>query len=359
MIAEIKILYLCDFDLSRNTGKERATRQKLNALNNKVSYLKVISNQYKNPFLRLLSIIFLDLNAAIHIILKRPDWFISRGYAGFISMLVAKFLGVVTIREIHANAIEESNLLPYTGLKLRVIKLMAHLAHRIDIEADVRIFNHPDLLTWYQGNNLTGEYDFYTYNGFDPESRSDLSKSDARKKFGFTESEKIIVFVGAASKWHGVDYLIELQQEFVNNGDGIKIVFGGGNTKEFDPHGFCKNFTPLDDIECAQLIRAADFCALTVRSNRVSPGSPLKLYDYIANERFILAQSETNGYSDQVELFSIGSSVDFTDSIKARKQILDAFNCRWPLTYPKCKATWSDRMDEWVYGIYNISTKLG
>src|SRR5690606_4830920 len=103
---------------------------------------------------------------------------------------------------------------------------------------------------------------------------------------------RIVVFVGAASKWHGVEYLVELQREFDQRGENIKVVVGGGDIAEFDKEGRCINFTPLGDQGCAELIRAADFCLLPVKQNRLSPGSPLKLYDYIANERLVFAQKE-------------------------------------------------------------------
>jgi|AntDeeMinimDraft_5_1070356.scaffolds.fasta_scaffold07094_2 glycosyltransferase involved in cell wall biosynthesis len=351
MPLNVKVLYLCDFDLSKDTGKDRATNQKLRALSSKVFSLKVISNNFKGSFFRLLSVVLLDLKALTYIVTKRPDWFISRGYAGMLSVLVAKALGVLTIREVHANALQESSLLPYRGIKLWTIKKMAYLSHKIDTSADVRIFNHPDLLEWYRKSGFAGPKDFYTYNGYDPESKCNISKFDARKIFGFERSDKIIVFVGSASKWHGVDYLVKLQKEFNVHDDNVKIAFGGGNIAEFDPEGLCVSFSPLSDEGCAQLVRAADFCALPVKSNRVSPGSPLKLYDYIVNERFILAQSDTNGYSDEVERFSIGVPIDFTDSIGARRQILSALQTDWSRNYPMCPVSWSDRMDEWVEGI--------
>jgi glycosyltransferase involved in cell wall biosynthesis len=266
-------------------------------------------------------------------------------------LLAAKSQGILTVREVHANALEESSLLPYRGFNLWVIKRMAHLAHKIDISADIRIFNHPDLFEWYRKRGHSGSKDFYTYNGYDPEKKCNISKFDARKIFGFEENDKIIAFVGAASKWHGVDYLVKLQKEFNVHDDNVKIVFGGGNISKFDPEGLCVNFSPLGDDECAQLVRAADFCVLPVKANRVSPGSPLKLYDYILNERFVLAQSDTNGYSDEVERLSIGVAVDFKNSVGARKEILSALQSDWSGKYPVCPVSWSDRMNEWIDGI--------
>ena len=347
-----KILYLCDFDLTRNSGKDRATRQKLAALRECVSFLKVISNGFGKRY-RIAAVFLLDLKACYSLINYKPDLFISRGYSGLLSIFLSKILRITTVREVHASAIEELNLLPYKGFKLKVIESMTKLSHYLDCLSDIRIFNNPDLLEYYRKSGLATDKDFYVYNGFDPNSRSALSKSEARKKFELGESEKLIVFIGSASKWHGVDYLVELQKEFNNYGDDIKIIFGGGDVSEFDPCSVCLNISPLEDENCSDLIRAADFCALPVKSNRVSPGSPLKLYDYIANDRHVFAQRDTNGYSDEVERLSVGYQVDFTNPSETRLTIISAFKAHAHKSFNDVKATWSDRMREWLRGMSN------
>lgn len=351
MATNVKVLYLCDFDLSRGTGKDRATFQKVRALEKKVEKLKVVSHTFGGPLFRFFSIFLLDLKATFFILLERPDWLISRGYVGFFTQSVSKFLGVTTVREVHAFALEESSLLPYSGLKSKVISLLARLANKIDLSADIRIFNHPDLLAWYEDQGMAGKSDFFVYNGFDYSAKCNLSKAKARTKFGFKEKDRIVVFTGAASKWHGVEYIIELKRFLNVHEDNIVFAFGGGDISSFDPDRLCVNFSPLDERGCAELICAADFCALPVKHNRVSPGSPLKLYDYIVNERYVLAQSGTKGYSDEVLRFGIGKEVDFTSKDKARTALLEAFDADWPECYPKCPVSWSDRMDLWIEGI--------
>jgi hypothetical protein len=54
----VRILYLCDFDLSRGTGKDRATLQKLQALEGKVDQLRVVSHTFGGAFFRLLSFFY-------------------------------------------------------------------------------------------------------------------------------------------------------------------------------------------------------------------------------------------------------------------------------------------------------------
>ncbi|WP_141202190.1 glycosyltransferase family 4 protein [Oceanimonas doudoroffii] len=351
MKIDLRILYLCDFDLKRKSGKDRATYQKLTALSSRVNSLEVISCPFRNPILRFLSVFLLDIKSFFYLLFMRPDVFISRGRCGFFTLMLAKLFNISSVREVHSNAVEESTLLPYKGLKLILVKITSYISHKLDVWADVRIFNHPDLLCWYQSHSLAKKYDFFVYNGFSPSSHSTLSKSDARIRFNIPEEEKVLVFVGSASQWHGVEYVVNLQEQFNLHGDNIKIYFGGGDISAFDKFGFCTNFTPLDDKGCADLIRAADFCLLPVKKNRISPGSPLKLYDYIANERFVIAQSESDGYSDEVERHGVGFSVNFLCPEEARIKIIEELSKEWPSVFPTCKVTWSDRMEEWIDGI--------
>ena len=350
----VRVLYLCDFNLSRFSGKDRATRQKLSALRSKVSEFYLVSDESKSFFSRCFSIFFLDIKAAMVLLRCKPNVFISRGYCGFIGILVAKLMSVITIREVHANAIEEAHLLPYHGLKLLLIKWLARWAHMLDLWVDVRIFNHPDLLSYYEDKKWTKKNDFYTYNGFDADSKSCIVKKDARIKFGIPLDAKVIVFVGAASKWHGVDYLVNLKRCFDEHKDNVEVVFGGGNICQFDPDNICVNISPLDDNGCAELIRSSDLCALPVKNNRVSPGSPLKLYDYIVNERFVLAQSCTNGYSDEVERLGVGVAVDFSCPEAARLDILQALTFFESKEYPECAVSWDDRVDIWLRKIDSL-----
>ena len=116
-----------------------------------------------------------------------------------------------------------------------------------------------------------------------------------------------------------------------------------------------KNITPLDDRESANLIKVADACLLPVKNNRVSPGSPLKLYDYIVNDAWVIAQENTNGYSDEVDTYGIGIVTDFTNPQKARNDILNFLTTLSDSPkYPSVDLSWNIRMSEWITIIENF-----
>ena len=67
------------------------------------------------------------------------------------------------------------------------------------------------------------------------------------------------------------------------------------------------------------MIIAADACLLPVKNNRISPGSPLKLYDYISNNKPVIAE-DIIGYSDEVLKYNFGLSVNFEKTKETRKK---------------------------------------
>ena len=347
----LKIFYACDFSLNKSSGKNRATRQKLDALSAKADVDLSIFSVKVDTF-SIFSVLKNEILLIFKIHKNNPDVLITRGVSGVLVTLFRKYFKVKLVREVHAAGLEELKLLPFKGIKkwLAYIKLRVSLF--LDCKASLRIFNHPNLMNWYLSNYRIKGASSFVYNGFDPSSKSLIDRSEARERFNFSTTTRYLVFTGAASKWHGVNFLVKLQRCFNENGDDIRIVCGGGTMAPYDPEELCINFTPLDDAGCADLIRAGDACLLPVANVRISPGSPLKLYDYILNERPVIAQSDQIGYSDEVELFNIGIVTDFEDPQSTRQKIIEYLDHEHRANagggYPVCNVSWSDRMDEWL-----------
>lgn len=344
-----KMLYVCDFDLRRGSGRNRATRQKTAALlalcPNTVLY------SLKSGGLRLLGQMRLELTVCWAILRNPPAIVISRGFVGWLFQPLAKALGIVTVREVHADMAGELNLLPYKGLKLLVLRWLAKVSLSADKAAQIRIFNHPTLMAWFRSEHGGSTADFYSYNGYCPTAYSSLSKAAAIQKFGLNPEKSILVFTGAATKWHGVEYLVQLQRVFNEAGDKVQIVCGGGDMSPYDPERLCINFSPMDDKGCAELIRASSLCLLPVKDNRISPGNPLKLYDYICNKRYVVSQANMPGYSDEVEKHGVGITVDFVNPSEARLKILNYLTAVGACSeeeYPTARVAWSDRMAFWM-----------
>jgi glycosyltransferase involved in cell wall biosynthesis len=114
-------------------------------------------------------------------------------------------------------------------------------------------------------------------------------------------------------------------------------------------------FTGKVDPDVANLyINAADVCLLPVKKIRVSPGSPSKLFDYIAAGRPVVTQEATTGYSDIVLSYELGYAIDFCDSASAAEKIVaivkqchethyETHNRQVALTH----LNWSNVADKW------------
>jgi hypothetical protein len=351
----MNIVYACSFDLSGFSGKNRATRQKLRALENKVDKLIVISSNFKK--FKILELFILDLKAVYFLLKNEPDIFISRGFVGYFSQKVAKYKSIKTVREVHAESLTEIGQLNKSWLIKKALYVLVYFFQKVDNQADMRIFNHPSLLSWYRKNFQENIKDIYVYNGFDFDGISSFSKVNARNFFGFSEKKKYLVFTGSASYWHGVSYLADLQKELNKLGSNVQIVCGGGKVaKSFDLDGLLMNITPLDDIGCADLIQAGDACILpAVKHLRISPGSPLKLYDYILHKKFVITQENLNGYSDEVELYGNGIVVDFNDPANAALMIIDKLGTIVDDKEVDIEQfSWDYRIQEWLLGISKI-----
>jgi len=357
----MKYLYACSFHVDESGGKSRATYQKIRALSTHVDSFELIDARAAETKLGRLVEFFRVEFRSLQAILSpktRPHVFISRGFCGALSVRLARSLGVYTVREVHADAVGEASLTPYHPVVRKLIEIFSRVAVTVDNISDMRIFNHPLLLDWYRANIKDCDSDIYTYNGADLNSVSSLDKQKAREKFQFLPNRTYLVFVGAASKWHGVEQLAKLQKEFDSSGDPISIVCGGGQVSQSDdPDGRLINYFPMDARSCADLIRASDACLLSVSANRVSPGSPLKLYDYLAAGKCVITQEDTLGYSDEVMRFSAGITTDLRDPARARRDILKCIRGNELLSYENqavlCRDlySWEGRMFEWKSSI--------
>ena len=347
----MNVLYVCSFSLAEGGGKSRATSQKLDALSRLVNELYVCSFPYRANWVKVFALPLFEFYVCLLLLLKRPEVYISRGFVGWLSIRFAKVINVRTVREVHADLAGEIDLLKLSRQAKYVLRIYSNLSISSDKFADIRIFNNPDLMAWFHRVYGERRSDGYVHNGYCEDGGTEFTKEQARRIFRFSESSRILAFVGSASEWHGLDLLVKLQEEFIRFGDGISIVCGGGKVaSSLDPNRVLINLSPLDEFGCASLIKASDLCLLPVKNNRVSPGSPLKLYDYILNGAWVAAQSNTNGYSDEVENLGVGFSVDFQNPTLAREAIKEFFDSKGHLVKPKkVDVSWKVRMQQWLH----------
>jgi len=359
---DLCVLYSCSFALSRPGGKSAGTRRKLSAVRHLCRTVTVVAPEKADTaWAKALAIVTTEIRALATLLWqrKRIDVYISRAFSGVLAILLARVLGVTTAREIHADSFEEAAILaPTNSWKRGLLRFTASVTHRLDQFADIRFFNHPALLSWFAESDRTGPYDVAVYNGGQRPTAT-LSPSERqrlRRALALPTNQHLLVFTGSASPWHGIERLVELQKCFNRYADPVQIVCAGGSIKHLDPTGLILNIAPASGAQCERYIEVADFCLLPLEPNRRSPGSPIKLFDYLMHRKYVITQEDVQGYSDVAESFGAGILVDFRDTEGTRARILEAI--------PACGGrqadisdavlrtiTWEARMEAWLQAV--------
>lgn len=341
------------YSLSGDGGKNRATRQKAVALAKEISSLTVLYPKSENLALRGGEVILNELKVMWLLSMQksRPDFLLTRGLAGILSVHFARLIKVKTLREVHSVPTQEAWQMRARFVKRLTVSIIGLFDNLVSRISDIRIFNHPQLKDYFMDKGWLDAGDFFCYNGGALEDASNITKSQARIEFGLPLEKKVLVFVGSAASWHGIDHLLSLSIEFEKKGKDILIVCGGGDVSSIDSGNRLINLTPLNSQNAAKLIRAADACLLPVADIRISPGSPLKLYDYVLNHRPVISQNNILGYEDEVMRLGVGIAVDFSYSEQAAVQITEFLSSEFempPLRELAEIVSWKSRIKFWL-----------
>jgi len=362
--------YVISIPLNEISGKSKATLEKIDALIRsdnevRVFYLKPTSSKSA----KLLSMLILEINYFIKTSLSKnkPDLVFTRSYFCFGTWLVERLYSAKVIREVHANFYDEAKILfEDQPIKLAFSKLYeAYINYFINSSSGV-IFNNPLLEGYYKRHILKSTVKTTSiYNGANTDLFKPRPIDEARNAldYKFEAKKKHLLFLGSVSKWHGVEHLLntfrELEQE---RDDVVLLIVGGGNqdylTKLENNYCDLKNIVfigPVPTDKAERYINSADACVLPSANNRVSPGSPLKLYDYAACGKPIISQENLPGYSDVIETHDLGTTVDYMNPKSAAKKIstyIDTYDCNRILKHNRdvtlTKLSWDIVIKHWL-----------
>jgi glycosyltransferase involved in cell wall biosynthesis len=167
-------------------------------------------------------------------------------------------------------------------------------------------------------------------NGVNVKRFQPTSKIEARKKVGLSEPFKYVGFVGGFFPWHGLDQLVEAASYVLKVEPHVKFVIVGAGSME----PLLKKMISIRKLDQAFIftgsvpfnlvpiyINSFDVCVVFFKSVRKDPGDPIKLYEYLACGRPVVA-SNVPGYGDVVESIGAGISVNSEDSIAVSEAIL-------------------------------------
>ena len=267
--------------------------------------------------------------------------------------------GVRIVCEVHADPMGEIRFLQKSRAEkmvLRVIALFEWYNWRL---ASSMIYINP--LFKKQMDARIKKPSVSIYNGCDPEIFTIMDQQACREKLGLQAGAKYFLMIGAIARWRGVDLLIDIFKQRQLKDHYLLIV--GMSEDDYAllilaKGAGCGNiiFKDYTDIPTSvEYINAADVCLVPVNDILSAPGSPLKLYDYIACGKPVVTQQHVVGYSDEVERYNLGISIDFRDSSAAAGQLLSFISLMNKRFYELnnraaavMEVSWKQRMKKWV-----------
>ncbi|MFO0707240.1 MAG: glycosyltransferase family 4 protein [Nitrospira sp.] len=154
-------------------------------------------------------------------------------------------------------------------------------------------------------------------NGVDSAVNVPCDKSAARRRLGLEADRLYIGFVGGFFPWHGLDTLVEAMAIVRREApDATLLLVGEGQTKpsleslvrERKLEDSIRFVGRVDFGDVSSWIGASDICVVLHRPVRFYAGDSMKLWEYLACARPIVA-SEGEGYGDFVVQLGAGLSV--------------------------------------------------
>jgi hypothetical protein len=295
-------------------GKEMAFSQKVTEWNEDLFAITIIQRQHDKSVLKELFLI--EVKALLYAIFGQYDCIISRGYSPFLLIMFNFLLGrrLKLIREVHSDAINEAKLRT-NKYQLLSRYFLPRLDRILDLLASKRIYNHP-----YLKDELGREGDLTLYNGFS-NRKIDHSKIKPELVLKMNsikqEFDIIITMAGVASPWHGTDKIVKLFSE--NNTylaeNKICLLLIGGTVSKSTDCGTSNiiNIPLVNPNESEYIIQTSNIGIVGCDNLRRSPGSPLKLFQYIKYDKVIMGPAFTLGFSDVGEHYGKYIGVDFNN----------------------------------------------
>ncbi len=166
-------------------------------------------------------------------------------------------------------------------------------------------------------------------NGVDPDHFFPQPPEKVRAELGLIAHGPYIVFVGGFFPWHGLDTLIEAIAVIAKSFPTVQcLLVGDGQTKktleelvqqlQLSVH---VQFTGRVDFDMVpKWIAVSDVCVVLHRQTRSYPGDSMKLWEYLACGRPVVATAGP-GYGETVEELRCGLSAKADDPTDLARQL--------------------------------------
>jgi glycosyltransferase involved in cell wall biosynthesis len=272
---------------------------------------------------RILYQILLPFVLIYKMIAKRPDALLVRhSIVNFGFVLPAQIFKIPFMLRVDADPVEEMRL-DSRYIPPVYLTLFERLQKYVFAKATILTVIHPavkrGLVNRY---NLEPDKIKVIKNGVDTELFKPVDQEQSRLALNLAPSLRYLTFVGHVWPWHGVDYVIKAIPYLRELRDDFKIAIVGEGPYLGDIVELAKEHGVEDKVDfvgeapreqISYWLGASDICLLPAKMVRSHPGDPVKMYEYMACGKPIIA-ADVEGYGDFVEENELGISVDFTDS---------------------------------------------
>lgn len=167
-------------------------------------------------------------------------------------------------------------------------------------------------------------------NGVDPDRFFPQCQERVREQLGLIAQRPYIVFVGGFFPWHGLDTLVEAIGMVAKAFPTVQcLLVGDGQTKKaleeqvqrLQLSAHVRFIGRVDFDAVPKWIAASDVCVVLYRQTRSYPGDSMKLWEYLACGRPVVATAGP-GYGETVEELRCGLSVKADDPTDLARQLL-------------------------------------
>lgn len=369
---KINIDYSVSFQVESGIGGKRkaslAKSRHLKELSDKYHFVS-LNNSATKIFGVFFTAVFTELLHVLRIMFRKekPDVIFIRTFFGFFYNLCGPLFDINIVREIHSEFKDDSKIVfKQSVIKKKLGIFVNYLETRSLLGADGVIFNNPDLEDYFvETYGLKREKTRSIYNACDPSEFYPEDKVKARKELGLERSpdDVILLFIGSAIQWHGLEYLIEVFDKIKEIRPDFYLYIVGLTDSEYNmklkrDYADVKNLELVDRVpknEARLYINASDACMVTTAKILISQGSPTKLYDFIACGKPIITQKNVRGYGSVVDEHELGCSVDFMNSHEAANEIIEfieSTNLEKLAQHNRQKAVeelnWKNAMKDWI-----------
>jgi glycosyltransferase involved in cell wall biosynthesis len=327
----MKIDYVTTIDYRGIAGKEKATKEKAASLKNITNSFELFTiNRQEKDVKKIISFIVLELKYIFRKLTRNniPDIIFCRCYIGIGPLIISKIYSTKLIHEVHADFFDEAKIL----YKNQLSKLFfAQIIHQLQLFVYKRssglIFNNELLEIHFKKNYNLRNKTISISNGCDINTFYPMGVAYSKEKLGLNEKKRYLLFLGRISIWHGIEKILDIFCKFNFSNLSLLIVGESQNKKyyrELKTRYKSDNIIFTGSVNHSQALfffNASELLLIPVNNIRISPGSPLKLFDAIACGKPVVVQENTPGYSNIVHDYKLGLVTDYNNISKASSDI--------------------------------------